>query len=119
MFSRVSGSRTLAGLVRQDIYYVRIVFLELYCHLLVIHISVLKHCYRKFMSLGLNQNVYAQESKEIRQGSPLGTHSLPSLSYANSLIYAGVLGTLQGMPEEILVFISQSKGNFGSRKVEI
>lgn len=56
----------------QDIYCFRVVFFELYCYLLIIYINVLRHCYQKFMSLGLNQNLYAQESKEIRQGSPFG-----------------------------------------------
>lgn len=72
------------------------------------------------MSLGLNQSVYAQESKEIRQGSPLGTRSLLSLSYANSLIYAGVQRDFAGHARgNCSLYFPYCKGNFGSRKVEI
>lgn len=72
------------------------------------------------MSLALNQNLYARESKEIRQGSPLGICSLPSLSCANSLIYADVLRDFaEHAVESCSLYLPYRKGNFGSRKVEI
>lgn len=67
------------------------------------------------MSLALNQNLYARESKEIRQGSPLGICSLPSLSCANSLIYADVLRDFAEHAEKVVVFICHTvKGTLGA-----